>query len=382
MSGITRAFSLALNGSEGELQAMLSSGEVQASAAQTTGMYRGYSLLHAAAAKGQGRCADLLLRAGASPRARNAQGKTPAQLAADKGHAAVAALLQAAEAGQPQPAPPQPAAVAPMPSFSSAAVAAPPHFAAALPPAVGAHGASGSMHATAPRSCAAAGFWAAESTSAQMAAHGGVDSQMDAHSYAALPASHVQPTVLPPPQPVAPVMSAFVPPPNPMPHPAFAPPPQPLQPPMAPPVPPVAAAAQPPPMQAAPAPHLPPPSAPTMRFAPPSQPAPAPPIAPPAAPTATDDGLAARVEALLNAHAGKVASGSFLAVIPHRALPTLIGDGQAKIQESCARTGAQVPRATRPHSRARRAPQPALPLPAALASRCPDPARCLRLPPP
>ena len=93
-----RAFNLAMSGSQAELSNLLSSGEVSASFTRQDGMYKGYSLLHAAASKGQTMVADLLLRAGADPGARNANGKTPSQLAMDKGHAGLAQALQQAEA--------------------------------------------------------------------------------------------------------------------------------------------------------------------------------------------------------------------------------------------------------------------------------------------
>ena len=75
-----------------------STGNFQANATRQDGMYRGFSLLHAAASKGHVAVADMLLRAGASVTAKNAAGKTPVQLAAEKGHPALAAHLQSAAA--------------------------------------------------------------------------------------------------------------------------------------------------------------------------------------------------------------------------------------------------------------------------------------------
>ena len=54
--------------------------------------------------KGQSAAAALLLHAGAPARVTNANGKSPAQMAAEKGHAALAAQLHAAESGALPPA--------------------------------------------------------------------------------------------------------------------------------------------------------------------------------------------------------------------------------------------------------------------------------------
>ena len=51
MSDISSAFQLSLNGKEAELASMLQSRMIDAAACQTTGMYSGWSLLHAAASK-------------------------------------------------------------------------------------------------------------------------------------------------------------------------------------------------------------------------------------------------------------------------------------------------------------------------------------------
>ena len=95
---IRRAFQLCQNGAEAELESMLQSRTIDAAAFQTTGMYSGWSLLHAAASKGHMRIVQMLLAAGAPASACNPKSKTPAQVAHEKGHSAVAALLQQAEA--------------------------------------------------------------------------------------------------------------------------------------------------------------------------------------------------------------------------------------------------------------------------------------------
>ena len=98
MSDISRAFQLCQNGAEAELASMLQSRSIDAAACQTTGMFSGWSLLHAAASKGHMRIVQMLLAAGAPASVCNPKSKTPAQVARDKGHSAVAALLQQAEA--------------------------------------------------------------------------------------------------------------------------------------------------------------------------------------------------------------------------------------------------------------------------------------------
>eukprot|EP00900_Chrysochromulina_parva_P026889 jgi/Chrpa1/8834/Chrysochromulina_OHIO_Genome00020052-RA len=98
MSDVSRAFQLCQNGAEAELASMLQSRTIDAAACQTTGMYSGWSLLHAAASKGHMRMVQMLLAAGAPASACNPQSLTPAQVAHEKGHTAVAALLQQAEA--------------------------------------------------------------------------------------------------------------------------------------------------------------------------------------------------------------------------------------------------------------------------------------------
>ena len=98
MSDISSAFQLSLNGKEAELASMLQSRMIDAAACQTTGMYSGWSLLHAAASKGHMRIVQMFMAAGAPASAFNPKSKTPAQVAHEKGHSEVAALLQQAEA--------------------------------------------------------------------------------------------------------------------------------------------------------------------------------------------------------------------------------------------------------------------------------------------
>ena len=104
---VARAFQQAQNGADAELQSLLASGEVAAGAMRADGLYKGYSLLHAAAGKGHATIVEMLLRAGAPSDVKTPQGKTPKQMALDKGHEAVAALLEAAKSGAaPAVAPP------------------------------------------------------------------------------------------------------------------------------------------------------------------------------------------------------------------------------------------------------------------------------------
>ena len=106
MSDISSAFQLSLNGKEAELASMLKARMIDVAACQTTGMYSGWSLLHAAASKGHTQIVQMLLDAGAPASACNPQSKTPAQVAHEKEYFAVAALLQQAEASSPAPKPP------------------------------------------------------------------------------------------------------------------------------------------------------------------------------------------------------------------------------------------------------------------------------------
>lgn len=79
--GLTRAFTLALSGVQvDELAGILAGDGIDICAPRQDGMYRGWTLLHGAASKGQGLVVDLLLSMGATPclDAINAQGKVRA----------------------------------------------------------------------------------------------------------------------------------------------------------------------------------------------------------------------------------------------------------------------------------------------------------------
>ncbi len=95
---VVKAFTLALAGATTELASLLRSGAVSASAVRPDGMYRSWSLLHAAASKGHTACVQELLSQGAEPAHVNAQGKTPAQQAEAKGFSALAALIESSQA--------------------------------------------------------------------------------------------------------------------------------------------------------------------------------------------------------------------------------------------------------------------------------------------
>ena len=85
--------SLALNGKNAELIALIDRG-ADVSATKADGLWKGFTLLHCAAAKGNAALAQALLARGASTTARNGKGLTPAELAADKGHHALVGLLK------------------------------------------------------------------------------------------------------------------------------------------------------------------------------------------------------------------------------------------------------------------------------------------------
>ena len=78
---VVRAFNLALAGDAKELGAMLTAKDVDASAAREDGMYRGWTLLHAAAGKNHEAAVEVLLAAGADATLKNPQGRTPAEQA-------------------------------------------------------------------------------------------------------------------------------------------------------------------------------------------------------------------------------------------------------------------------------------------------------------
>ena len=97
---IARAFTLALVGSTADLASMVRSGAVEASLVRPDGMFRTWSLLHAAASKGHTACVLMLLSEGAEKAPLNAQGKTPAQLAEAKGFSELAALIEGSHGAQ------------------------------------------------------------------------------------------------------------------------------------------------------------------------------------------------------------------------------------------------------------------------------------------
>jgi ankyrin repeat protein len=90
---IGSAFQMVLNGRADLLANMLERGEIAATACQTSSIYKGWSLLHAAASKGNMEIVDMLLDAGAPANIKNPQGNTPQQVASNKGHNEVAARL-------------------------------------------------------------------------------------------------------------------------------------------------------------------------------------------------------------------------------------------------------------------------------------------------
>ena len=350
-----RAFQLASNGAEAELRAMLSSGEVQASACTTTGMYAGDSLLHIAARKGHTGVATLLIQAGAAVHARNAKGKTAAELAAEKGLGAMTMLLQQAAAAGPQhstvpfsaaapPSAPFAGAAQPSAPFAGAARpsvpfagAAPPSapfvppsapFAGAAQPSAPFAGAArpspfaGAAPPSAPFAGAArpsAPFGAGFPTHAQVES---IPSDMEASGYAAQSAycqpphaaySAPQPSHSFQPPPAAPQYQPTAPPQQPPPQ---QPPPQPPPP------------QQPPPQQPPPQPASQPPL-------PPAQPSPQPATQP--SPDAT-----AAVQSVLREHLSDVGGSTYVAVVPSARLPNLLGNENARIGELCASTGSRV----------------------------------------
>jgi ankyrin repeat protein len=82
-----------LNGLTEEVKHILDSGEITVTACQTEGLYKGWSLLHAAASKGKLEMVNMLLEAGAPANITNPKGDTPQQVASNAGHSKVAERL-------------------------------------------------------------------------------------------------------------------------------------------------------------------------------------------------------------------------------------------------------------------------------------------------
>jgi ankyrin repeat protein len=93
---IGSAFQMVLNGRADLLANMLERGEIAATACKTDSMYKGWSLLHAAASKGNMQIVNMLLDAGAPANIQNLQGKTPAEVAFKNNHNEVGRRLESA----------------------------------------------------------------------------------------------------------------------------------------------------------------------------------------------------------------------------------------------------------------------------------------------
>ena len=139
VDNLVRAFNLASTGNLAELRPLIFDRRVAVDVVRPDGLFRGYTLLHAAASKGHVEVVEFLLSAGASPDVLNAQGKTALALARDKNHLAIVAIFERASrtsANPPDAAPPPPTAEAPAP----AAMAAPAPLEAMSGPAAPAQG--------------------------------------------------------------------------------------------------------------------------------------------------------------------------------------------------------------------------------------------------
>lgn len=86
-------FQLALAGASDALAALIDRRDVGVDQPKVGGLYNGFTLLHCAAAKGHIPLAHMLLAKGASTAKRNPKGLTAGQLAAEKGHHALASIL-------------------------------------------------------------------------------------------------------------------------------------------------------------------------------------------------------------------------------------------------------------------------------------------------
>jgi hypothetical protein len=119
VDNLVRAFNLASTGNLAELRPLIIDRRVAVDVVRPDGLFKGYTLLHAAASKGHVEVVEFLLSAGASPDVLNAQGKTALALARDKNHLAIVAILERASrtsANPPDAAPPPTTAEAPVPA--------------------------------------------------------------------------------------------------------------------------------------------------------------------------------------------------------------------------------------------------------------------------
>jgi len=96
VDNLVRAFNLASTGNLAELRPLIFDRRVAVDVVRPDGLFRGYTLIHAAASKGHVEVVEFLLSAGASPDVLNAQGKTALALARDKNHLAIVAIFERA----------------------------------------------------------------------------------------------------------------------------------------------------------------------------------------------------------------------------------------------------------------------------------------------
>jgi hypothetical protein len=120
---LVRAFNLASHGNLAELRPLIDDRRVAVDVVRSDGIFKGYTLLHAAASKGHGEVVEFLLSKGASQDVLNPQGKTALALARDKNHLAIVAIFEKASrtSANPRDAVPQPTTAEAVP----AAIAAP-----------------------------------------------------------------------------------------------------------------------------------------------------------------------------------------------------------------------------------------------------------------
>ena len=127
VDNLVRAFNLASTGNLAELRPLIIDRRVAVDVVRPDGLFRGYTLLHAAASKGHVEVVEFLLSAGASPDVLNAQGKTALALARDKNHLAIVAIFERASrttANPPDAAPPPTTTTAPREARSGPAAPA------------------------------------------------------------------------------------------------------------------------------------------------------------------------------------------------------------------------------------------------------------------